>query len=215
MWKTKYIREKESQKEDYTIITQWTEIFTLQLQQHVDRSFQSHQGCLWQNLHKYAISINLDVNQVIPLARMVSAWMYLRTAASCSNLRNRWELPGVAGTSHEYLSWKGKQDKPLQDMKHKNYLTISTNKSVAFLLVHVIIKLKITQMVSYWLGSVGSMFDECCDNEIMAITGSNVKGSVSALVFTVNINSCAQINKNTIMNDFFYLKCMSKLKIYH
>lgn len=32
---------------------------TLQLQQHEDRSFQSHQGCLCQTLGKYAINIKL------------------------------------------------------------------------------------------------------------------------------------------------------------
>lgn len=36
------------------------------------------------------------------------------------------------------------------------------------------------------------MFDECCDDELMAIAGSNVKGSVSALVLTINLSSYTQ-----------------------
>lgn len=47
----------------------------------------------------------------------------------------------------------------------------------------------------YELGSVGSMFDECCDDELMAIAGSDVKGSVSALVLAVDLSSYTHVNK--------------------
>lgn len=33
------------------------------------------------------------------------------------------------------------------------------------------------------------MFDECCDDELMAVAGCNVKGSISALVLTINLSS--------------------------
>ena len=61
---------------------------TLRLQQHEDRSFQSHQVCLCQTLHKYAICINFGVNKVTAVTGAVSASMHLRTATSYSNLRS-------------------------------------------------------------------------------------------------------------------------------
>lgn len=38
------------------------------------------------------------------------------------------------------------------------------------------------------------MFDECRDDELMAIAGRDVKGSVSALVLTINLSSYKHIN---------------------
>lgn len=39
-------------------------------------------------------------------------------------------------------------------------------------------------------GCVGSMFDERCDDELVALAGSNMKGRVSVLVLTINVSSC-------------------------
>ena len=39
------------------------------------------------------------------------------------------------------------------------------------------------------------MFDECCDDEFMATTSSDVKGSISALVLTINLSSYSHINQ--------------------
>lgn len=36
------------------------------------------------------------------------------------------------------------------------------------------------------------MFDERCDNELMALPGSNVKRRVSVLVLTINVSSYTQ-----------------------
>lgn len=47
----------------------------------------------------------------------------------------------------------------------------------------------------YSLGGVGSVFDECGDDEFVATTSSDVKGSVSALVLTVNLSSYSHINQ--------------------
>lgn len=36
------------------------------------------------------------------------------------------------------------------------------------------------------------MFDERCDDELVALPGSNVKGRVSVLVLTINVSSYTQ-----------------------
>lgn len=49
-----------------------------------------------------------------------------------------------------------------------------------------------TDVSCYELGWVGSVFGECCDYELMAVSGSDMKGSVSALVFTIYLSPWTQ-----------------------
>lgn len=41
------------------------------------------------------------------------------------------------------------------------------------------------------------MFDECSDDELMAVAGCNVKGSVSALVLTISLSSYKHTHNHT------------------
>lgn len=46
-----------------------------------------------------------------------------------------------------------------------------------------------------WLGSAGSIFDERRDDELMAVAGCDVKGSIPASVFTVDLSSYEHTNR--------------------
>lgn len=103
-------------------------------------------------------------------------------------------------------------------------LTISSHQTAPFLFVLFITKggirssAEIKQMVKcqlfYELGGVGSMFDECCDDELMATTGSDVKGSVSALVLTINLSSYTHTNKGHVYMYVFTITAKTYMPIW-
>lgn len=43
-------------------------------------------------------------------------------------------------------------------------------------------------------GRVGSVFDERCDDQLVALPGSGMKGRVSVLILTIYVSSCPHNN---------------------